>query len=546
MRRLTALLTVLTVTSLILWSCGGDSGTGPDPDNANNENEEATTYTVSVNMTPSDAGTISPSADDTYEEGEEVEVQANPNDEYRFIDWTGDVESSDNPLSLVVDQDYSLTANFEKKSYALTTNTEGEGAIDENVVQKKSTDYEHSTVVELTANPADGWKFVEWTGDVTGTGNPQQVTVDSPKEVTAVFEKKSYELTINKQGEGAVAEEVVQAKSYEHGTVVDLTANAAIGWTFSEWQGDLTGNSNPEKITIDRAKEVTVVFESKPFYVSSNGVTIICDVASVGDTGTINGTTYTKRNKSQITPANAPTTCTSGITDMSNLFNGAGSFNGDISHWDVSSVTDMQAMFMSATDFNQDLSSWDVSGVTNMRSMFNGATPFNQDLSGWDVSSVTDMQTMFINAESFNGDLSSWDVSAVTDMRAMFVGATIFSGDISSWNVSSANDMAYMFQDAKAFNGDINSWDVSSVTQMHKMFDGAGSFNQDLSDWDVSNVTTMAGMFRDASSFNQDISGWCVENFDSKPSDFDDGAGFEGDDDPDTGKQPVWGTCPGN
>ena len=53
--------------------------------------------------------------------------------------------------------------------------------------------------------------------------NPAQITVDNPIEVTAVFEKKSYALTTNTDGEGAIAEEVIQKKTtdYEHGTFVD-------------------------------------------------------------------------------------------------------------------------------------------------------------------------------------------------------------------------------------------------------------------------------------------------------------------------------------
>merc|ERR1712072_1169371 len=50
------------------------------------------------------------------------------------------------------------------------------------------------------------------------------------------------------------------------------------------------------------------------------------------------------------------------------------------------------------------ISQWRVSGVTNMFHMFNGASSFNQDLSGWDVSGVTDMHGMFYSygASSFN------------------------------------------------------------------------------------------------------------------------------------------------
>ena len=50
--------------------------------------------------------------------------------------------------------------------------------------------------------------------------------------------------------------------------------------------------------------------------------------------------------------------------------------------------------------------------------MFEGAASFNGDLSGWDVRNVTDMRDMFSGAAAFNGDLSGWDVRNVTDMRS--------------------------------------------------------------------------------------------------------------------------------
>ncbi len=104
---------------------------------------------------------------------------------------------------------------------------------------------------------------------------------------------------------------------------------------------------------------------AQDFYLNSNGVTCMCPDASVGDTGVVNSVTYTKRTRQQITTENASTTCTSGITDMSSLFNQV-IFNEDISSWDVSNVTNMNQMFAESYAFNQPIGYWDVSSVTNI------------------------------------------------------------------------------------------------------------------------------------------------------------------------------------
>ncbi|TVQ15298.1 MAG: BspA family leucine-rich repeat surface protein, partial [Balneolaceae bacterium] len=149
-----------------------------------------------------------------------------------------------------------------------------------------------------------------------------------------------------------------------------------------------------------------ITVSAQNFYLAGNGITIKCENAQVGDTGEVNGVTYTKRTRDQITVENAATTCASGITDMSSLFSEMQTFNQDISHWDVSSVVTMERMFSGANAFNQDIASWDVSSVTNTYAMFAGhiynPNSFNQDIGNWDVSAVTDMGWMFLNAGAFN------------------------------------------------------------------------------------------------------------------------------------------------
>ena len=239
-----------------------------------------------------------------------------------------------------------------------------------------------------------------------------------------------------------------------------------------------------------RSYQIPVWGTCSPFKKLSNGVTVVCSSAAIGDTGALGDATYTKRTRAQILadPSLAATSCTSGITDMSSLFSNQTTFNGDLSSWDVSNVTTMESMFASAHAFNQNLSSWDLSNVTNMIGMFSSAYAFNQNLSGWNVSAVTTMVGMFSYATAFNGNISSWDVSNVTTMRAMF-------------------------NTARAFNGDISSWDVS-------------------------NVTTMAFLFNDANAFNQDLSEWCVYRIATRPSYFSTSSGLS------LANAPAWGTCP--
>ena len=200
----------------------------------------------------------------------------------------------------------------------------------------------------------------------------------------------------------------------------------------------------------------------------------------------------------------------SGVISMADMFYNAGSFNGYISVWNVSSVENMSYMFGNAGSFNQPLNDWDVSAVADMNYMFSDASSFNQPLNDWNTSSVADMHGMFFDATNFNQPLNDWDVSKVTNMISMFTDTTNFNGNISSWNVSSVIHMNNMFARATSFNQPLNNWNVSKVTDMANMFDGATSFNQPLNNWDVSKVANMRSMFNNASVFNGDISGWDV------------------------------------
>ena len=272
------------------------------------------------------------------------------------------------------------------------------------------------------------------------------------------------------------------------------------------------------------------------FTIAANSVTILCPGANVGDTGVVGGVVYTKRDRAGLlalvgaaNEAELATSCTSGVTDMHAMFNGASTFNVNIASWDTSSVSTMSSMFNGATSFNQDISKWTTAAVTDMTYMFNGATSFNKDISGWNTAKVLGMTGMFQAATAFNNGEAAmtWgaNTAEVTSMTDMFRGATRFNKDISGWNTAKVRTMLGMFRDATAFNngGADLTWGAktAAVTNMEAMFKGATSFNNDISGWNTAAVTDMVSMFNGATAFNQDLSLWNVARVTTICTDFD-------------------------
>lgn len=77
--------------------------------------------------------------------------------------------------------------------------------------------------------------------------------------ISATFAINTYTLTVNTVGNGSVAKSPNQA-TYDHGTVVQLTATPDPNWNFDQWTGDATGTTNPINVTMDANKTVTANF----------------------------------------------------------------------------------------------------------------------------------------------------------------------------------------------------------------------------------------------------------------------------------------------
>ncbi len=132
----------------------------------------------------------------SYKDGETVNLKADPNTGYSFMNWSGDLSDSNNPTTLVMDADKSVTASFVLKIYSLTATAVG-GSV------KKSPDkasYKHGETVTLEAAANAGYNFTNWSGDLSDSNNPTTLVMDTDKSVTAGFALKAGNVVTNSIG----------------------------------------------------------------------------------------------------------------------------------------------------------------------------------------------------------------------------------------------------------------------------------------------------------------------------------------------------------
>ena len=269
-------------------------------------------------------GTVSKDPDKaSYGCSEEVSLTPVPDSAlWEFSEWGGDATGSDNPLTVTMDADKTITATFIEsgvETYTLTVNTVGNGTVTQS---PESGPYPDGEEVELTATPDEGWQFDGWSGDLTVTTNPATIIMDSDKTVTATFSEipeETYTLTVNIAGSGLV-EKSPEQDYYTTGTVVTLTPVPTTNWVFTGWSGDATGATTPLQVVMDSNKTIeatfTETFELSVGMLGQGEVTVtpeqarytdgtVVTVLAVPDTGWLfsgwNGDLSGTQNPTQIT-----------------------------------------------------------------------------------------------------------------------------------------------------------------------------------------------------------------------------------------------------
>jgi hypothetical protein len=227
-------------------------------------------YDLTVSSTP--GGSVSELGEGafTYDVGTVVDLAAIPDAGYRFVEWTGDVDTIADvhgaSTTIAMNGDYAITANF-VAIYDLNVSSTGGGSVTE--PGEGVFTYDTGTVVNLVASPNTGCRFVNWTGDVSTIANVNAattiITMNGDYAVTANF-VVMYDLAISSTTGGSVTTPGEGVFAYDGATVVDLAATPNAGYRFMQWTGDVDTIADVHgastTITMNGNYSVTANFEA--------------------------------------------------------------------------------------------------------------------------------------------------------------------------------------------------------------------------------------------------------------------------------------------
>lgn len=127
----------------------------------------------------------------SFPPGTSVQLQAVPNTGFLFKQWTGDFETTANPLVFTLNTPVSVMAIFQSEDdpggvgelFTLSLFAGNGGSV------SGAGQHLFGSIAQATAIPMEGFVFVRWTGDVDSRSNPLSVEILRDTTLTAEFQR---------------------------------------------------------------------------------------------------------------------------------------------------------------------------------------------------------------------------------------------------------------------------------------------------------------------------------------------------------------------
>ncbi|MBQ6508882.1 MAG: InlB B-repeat-containing protein [Flexilinea sp.] len=223
--------------------------------------ESVDQYSIAAGVSPENSGTVIGGG--TYFENTSAKVTAVPSTGYQFVNWTeaGKEVSTDAEYTFTVTKARNLVANFKPNNYTITAGVSPENS---GTVTGAGT-YDYGRSATLTATPAAGYRFVNWTegGKEVSIDADYIFTVSGPRALTANF-VKTHEISV--EADPAAGGTVTGGDTYSENTSVTVTATPSSGYRFVKWTegGSQVSNEAAYTFTVSGARSLTAHFEKIP------------------------------------------------------------------------------------------------------------------------------------------------------------------------------------------------------------------------------------------------------------------------------------------
>jgi len=222
---------------------------------------------------------------------DEITLIARAREGWVFKRWNGDGDCTGTSSSILirVDDDISCEAIFERRELArlsigvnaggIVTASTGNircGTFLSQNAKSCQSNYINRAIVDLTARPSSGYRFVRWGGDCSGSSRFYTITMRGNQSCTARFEptKSRRTLIISKGGKGSITSTPSgincgtncfrQENLFNSNTNVTLRAVPTSGYRFNRWTGDCYGMPQNTTIRMNEDKRCTAFFVKYP------------------------------------------------------------------------------------------------------------------------------------------------------------------------------------------------------------------------------------------------------------------------------------------
>ena len=200
--------------------------------------------------------------------GTELTINATPAEGYELVSITANGTDITATKKIVVTDNLTVKATFAKKSFAVSLTKEGEGMISATGASNLNS-VAYGTELTIVATPAEGYELVSITAGGTNITASRKVVVTGNLTVKATFTKKSFAVSLTKEGEGTIsATGASNLNSVAYGTELTIVATPAEGYELTALTANGTDILATKKIVVTDNMTVKATFTKKNFAVS--------------------------------------------------------------------------------------------------------------------------------------------------------------------------------------------------------------------------------------------------------------------------------------